>query len=154
MLGGQYFRAGVGSIIRRPDGRILALERADIPGAWQLPQGGLEKGEEPFEAILREIAEETGIPPGSLTLAGQYPEPLAYELPPEDRSNKTGRGQAQYWFLFDYSGPAAIDLPVGGEFGSWRWMSFDELVSKVVSFRRPLYEKLAAYPEWGLVWCR
>jgi len=80
MLGGQYFRAGVGPIIRRPDGRILALERADIPGAWQLPQGGLEKGEEPFEAILREIAEETGIPPGSLTLAGQYPEPLPFPL--------------------------------------------------------------------------
>lgn len=148
---GQYFRAGVGAIIRRPDDRILVLERADIPGAWQLPQGGLEEGEEPFEAILREIAEETGIPPGSLTLVGQYPEPLAYELPPEDRSAKTGRGQVQYWFLFDYSGTAAMALPVGGEFRAWRWAPFDELVSNVVAFRKPLYETLAAYPEWRLV---
>ncbi len=57
----------------------------------------------------------------------------------------------QYWFLFDYSGTAAMALPVGGEFRAWRWASFDELVSNVVAFRKPLYETLAAYPEWRLV---
>ena len=148
---GQYFRAGVGAIIRRTDGRILALERADIPGAWQMPQGGLEEGEEPFDAVLREIEEETSIGPSSLKLVGQFPEPLAYELPPEGRSPKTGRGQVQYWFLFDYTGTATMTLPVSGEFCSWRWVPFDELVSNVVTFRKPLYEKLAAYPKWRLV---
>ena len=57
----QYFRAGAGALIVNADGHVLAIERADIAGAWQLPQGGLDASEEPLRAAYREIAEETGI---------------------------------------------------------------------------------------------
>jgi putative (di)nucleoside polyphosphate hydrolase len=144
--GGQYFRAGAGAIITNQEGFVLALERASIPGAWQLPQGGLEVGEEPLQAVVREIREETGILPAELELIGTYPEPLAYELPPAARSPKTGRGQVQHWFLFKLKGSNdAIRLSRGSEFRAWRWMPFQQLADQVVEFRRPVYRRLAAY---------
>lgn len=139
----QFFRAGVGAVITDGNGRILALERSDIPGAWQMVQGGLEDGEEPLEAVLREIDEETGIPASSVRLLDRYPEPLAYELPVAARSPKTGRGQVQYWFLFQLEGSGStIDPRQGGEFRKWRWMSFQELIALTVSFRVVLYRRL------------
>jgi putative (di)nucleoside polyphosphate hydrolase len=140
----QYFRAGVGAVIVNDRGLVLALERADIPGAWQLPQGGLEDSEEPLDAALREAAEETGISAGELELVDSYPEPLAYELPVRARREKTGRGQVQYWFLFMFRGhDNTIDVKSGGEFTTSRWMPFDTLLSAVVAFRKPVYRKLA-----------
>src|SRR4029079_13769297 len=104
MTPAQYFRAGAGAAIVDSKGLVLALQRADIAGAWQLPQGGLEASEEPLPAALREISEETGIRAQDLTLLAIYPEPLVYELPVSARSEKTGRGQVQYWFLFRFHG--------------------------------------------------
>ena len=63
-VGSRHFRAGVVTVVRRGDGRVLAFERVDAPGEWQLPQGGLEKGEAPVEAAWRELGEETGSRPG------------------------------------------------------------------------------------------
>jgi putative (di)nucleoside polyphosphate hydrolase len=149
MTKGQFFRASVGAIIRGPNDHILALERSDVPGAWQLPQGGLDAGEEPIEAVLREISEETGIGPAQLTLVAQAPELLAYELPLEFRNAKTDRGQVQYWFLCDYDDTTAIRLPEQGEFRAWQWTTFEALLGKVVAFRRPVYTRLAEYAEWS-----
>lgn len=140
----QYFRAGVGAVIFNSKGHILALERADIRGSWQLPQGGLESAEEPKAAVLREVAEETGIMEKDLTLIDSFPEPLVYELPASARNSKTGRGQVQYWFLFKFDGgDNEIDVNTGGEFSGWDWIPFKNLVKSVVGFRRPLYQKLA-----------
>jgi putative (di)nucleoside polyphosphate hydrolase len=142
-LPAQYFRAGVGAVIVNGQGLILALERADIPDAWQLPQGGLDAGEEPLPAARREVAEETGILPGDLQLLASCPEPLAYELPAGMRSARTGRGQVQYWFLFRFHGPdSVIDVGSGGEFRAWRWMEFEALLQAAKKFRRPLYHRL------------
>ncbi len=142
-MSGQYFRAGVGAVIFNHERRVLALERADVPGAWQLPQGGLEESEEPFLAVLREVSEETGISPANLDHLDTYPEPLAYELPAFARSPKTGRGQAQFWFLFRFDGgDDYIDLAAGGEFRAWKWMPFDRLIEATVDFRKPVYRKL------------
>jgi putative (di)nucleoside polyphosphate hydrolase len=139
----QTFRAGVGAIILNEGGKVLALERKDIPGAWQLPQGGLED-ESPLEAVMREIREETGIEPQQLELLSTGPRLLAYELPLEARSKKTGRGQVQYWFLFQFTGPdEAITLGDHKEFRDWKWMSMDRLAAKVVSFKQPVYQELA-----------
>jgi len=139
----QYFRAGVGAVIVNDAGLVLALERADIPAAWQLPQGGLEAGEEPLQAVFREVAEETAIPAGALQLGHASPDLLVYELPPVARSKKTGRGQVQYWFFFRFIGSdAAIDLWSGGEFRSWQWMPFANLLESAVDFRKPLYRRL------------
>jgi putative (di)nucleoside polyphosphate hydrolase len=140
----QYFRAGVGSVIVNDEGLVLALERVDVPGAWQLPQGGLEASEEPFQAVLREVSEETGISESDLELLDSYPEPLVYELPANARSNKTGRGQVQYWFLFRFrGGDNAIDVKSGGEFRAWKWTRFHSLLSLVADFRKPVYRRLA-----------
>jgi putative (di)nucleoside polyphosphate hydrolase len=139
----QSFRAGVGAVILNKDGLVLALERKDIPGAWQFPQGGLKGDEAPLEAINREILEETGIEEYHLELLATAPRWLAYELPEEARTKKIGRGQVLRWYLFRLKGSdEAITLGNRKEFRAWKWMSMAELVSKVVSFRRPVYQEL------------
>ena len=145
-LPAQYFRAGVGAVIIDNKGDVLALERANIRGAWQLPQGGIEIDEEPIRAAIREIAEETGIIEPDLELLDVYPDLLVYELPANDRREKTGRGQVQYWYLFRFHGSDdVIDVKSGREFYAWKWMSFQRLLHVVVDFRKPAYQKLADY---------
>ena len=128
----RYFRAGVGAVIFNPRGQVLLLERADVPGAWQFPQGGLDEGETPVEGARREAEEETGIPASALRLKGRYPDLLAYEL--------------QYWFYFE---TRAVDVPLEtlppGEFRAARWVSFDRAVAGSVAFRAPLYKKLRSF---------
>ena len=140
----QFFRASVGAVIVNTAGEALAFERDGIAGAWQLPQGGLEAGEEPLDAVIREVFEETGIDAGDLALLAEHPRLLSYELPVEMRSRKTGRGQTQRWFLFRYDGnPDAIELPADGEFSAWRWMPLRQLAETTVAFRQEVYRELA-----------
>lgn len=140
----QYFRAGAGALIVNREGLVLALERADVSGAWQLPQGGLEGSEEPLRAALREVAEETGIPENALELVKACPEPLAYELPISSRSDKTGRGQVLYWFLFVFRGSDdLVDVTRSHESRAWRWMAFPRVIEGVAAFRKPMYLRLA-----------
>lgn len=142
-LPAQYFRAGAGAVILNETGLVFATERKGIPGSWQLPQGGLDHGEEPLQAIYRELFEETGIREADLELIQYLPEPLVYELPVDIRKSKTGRGQVQYWFLFRYKGDqSTIDISGGGEAASWQWMPFSSLKNIVAAFRRPLYARL------------
>jgi putative (di)nucleoside polyphosphate hydrolase len=141
---GQTFRAGAGAVILNENGKVLALERKDIPGAWQLPQGGLDEGEIPLEAVIREVHEETGIKPRQLDFLSKASRLLAYELPEEARNRKTGRGQVQYWFLFRFTGQdEAITLGDKKEFRAWKWISMEELASEVVFFKQPIYRELA-----------
>jgi putative (di)nucleoside polyphosphate hydrolase len=142
-IAGQFFRAGVGIVVTDASGRVLALERADRPGAWQFPQGGLEATEEPRDAALRELREETGLSPGDLELVDELDEWLVYELPPADRSPKTGRGQVQRWLKF--AAPAdgdELEYRPGIEARRLRWMPFPELLEGVVDFRRETYERI------------
>jgi putative (di)nucleoside polyphosphate hydrolase len=143
-----YFRAGVGAVIANATGRVLACERADVPGAWQFPQGGLKKNESPAQAVLREVREETGIRKRDLELLDTYPHPLAYELPRAAWSAKTGRGQVLYWFLFRVRDPEVpIDLDSAGEFRAWQWMPFARLTRVCADFRRPAYKQV--YERFG-----
>jgi putative (di)nucleoside polyphosphate hydrolase len=124
-------------------GEVLVIERADIAGAWQLPQGGLDDAEEPLDAAYREIAEETGIEKSDLVLLKACPEPLLYELPPAARSRKTGRGQVLYWFVFHFLGnPQRAGSPTRESRG-WQWMPFSQVITGVASFRKPMYTRLA-----------
>ena len=142
----QTFRAGVGAMIFDRQGRVLVLERRDIPGSWQMPQGGLDLGEESEDGATREVAEETGIGAADLEMIGAVDRLLAYELPAHLRTAKTGRGQVQYWFLFRFTGgDQAITLGDGQEFVAWEWVSVDEAVKRVVDFKQPLYRALADY---------
>jgi putative (di)nucleoside polyphosphate hydrolase len=141
----KYFRAGVGAVVAESRGRVLALERSDYRGAWQFPQGGLEKGETPLEGVHREIAEETGLEPRAMKMVGRYPELLAYELPRKAQSKKTGMGQVQYWFFFLMKkDPDTSPRPPKGEFRAARWVSFGHVVSGAPTFREPVYLKLQA----------
>src|SRR5688500_15927609 len=141
----NVFRANVGCVLVNDDNRVLALERRSITGAWQLPQGGLEEGEAPEAAILREVHEETGLRPEGLEIVSEYPEWIAYELPPDKRNSKVGRGQVQKWFLLRMRGSGEeLDLEASGEqeFARWKWTTFDWILRNVVEFRRPTYIKL------------
>ena len=142
----RYFRAGVGAVIFNPRGQVLLLERANVPGAWQFPQGGLDEGETPVDGARREAEEETGIPASALRLKGRYPGLLAYELPARAQTKRTGLGQVQYWFYFE---TRAVDVPLEklppGEFRAARWTSFARAVADTVAFRAPLYKKLRSF---------
>lgn len=148
----QSFRAGVVMVVRRDDGRILACERSDAPGSWQLPQGGLDAGEEPAAAAHRELAEETGLHDGTVRLVSELPEWIVYEWPSSLEVSKFGknvRGQAQKWFLFglvENSTPSATSEVAeprvdGREFGDWTWMDPHDLVDRVVEWRRDAYRR-------------
>lgn len=142
----QTFRAGVGAMIVNRAGLVLLLERRDIPGSWQMVQGGLDGDETPQEAVLREIEEETGIPAAALERIAAVDRLLAYELPGPARTAKTGRGQVQYWFIFRFVGcDAQITLGDGLEFTAWQWATVEAAAAGVVEFKKPLYRELVEY---------
>jgi putative (di)nucleoside polyphosphate hydrolase len=146
-MGGQHFRAGVVIVVRHPDlRRVLAFERSDAAGSWQLPQGGLDTGEEPIEGAWRELQEETGLTEEHVIARAEYPDWIAYEWPPEvmDVHGKDGkrRGQVQKWFLFDALHADIEPTPDGSEFVAWKWVEPDWLIGHVVAMRRAAYERV------------
>jgi putative (di)nucleoside polyphosphate hydrolase len=139
----KYFRAGVGAVITDGNGRVLALERSDFRGAWQLPQGGLKRGETALQGVVREIEEETGLEARALKLLSRYPELLVYELPAKVQSKRTGMGQVQRWFFFTLKKPHTKRVkPPKGEFRDAQWVSFKRVVAGAPAFRKPVYRKL------------
>ena len=138
----QYFRAGAGAMIIDDQGRVLVIERADIAGAWQMPQGGLEENEDPLDGAYREVAEETGVEKTELEFVKACSELLVYELPPDARSKKTGRGQVLYWFLFRFVGAQQRAQTRNREARAWQWMPFGRVIDGVTSFRKPMYKRL------------
>ncbi len=149
MAESDVFRANAAAVIINSRGQVLALEREDIPGAWQFPQGGVDMGENPLDTIAREIYEEVGINVHEdMELLAEYPVWLAYEYPPHIYKKYGKRGQAQKWFLFrikndDYQFDLANVQTV--EFSSWKWTDIDEVVNQMVEFKRPVYQLVA---EW------
>lgn len=143
----NVFRAGVGAVLINQKGEVLAFERINTKDAWQFPQGGLEIDEKPLDAIYRELTEETSILPKHLKLIDTYPEWLAYELDHDKQSLRTGRGQVQKWFLFEFIGEDQdINIKTQEpEFRSYTWMTMDKLIEKTISFRKPIYSKLKKY---------
>jgi len=136
------YRRGVGVALFNTHGKVFAAERIDTPGAWQMPQGGLDKGEEPWPAALRELKEEIGTAKAERLHETDW---LRYELPEGLVSHVWHgkyRGQEQKWFAARFTGADAdIDLEADKhpEFRAWRWVALDELPDLIVPFKRQLY---------------
>lgn len=137
----RHFRAGVVIVVRRDDGRVLAFERVDSPGQWQLPQGGLEKREDPVDAAWRELGEETGLGVDEVELVGAGDEWIAYEWPADVIGSGDRLGQAQRWFEFRLLDDTTEPIPDGREFSAWRWVDTGWLIEQIVGFRRRAYER-------------
>lgn len=142
------YRRNVGVMLMNGSGLVFVGQRLDNPGpAWQMPQGGLDKGETPREAALRELEEETGVAPSLVDILAETEEWLSYDLPhdvvPKIWKGRY-RGQEQKWLLMRFLGSddqvqIETEHP---EFSQWRWMDPAELVDNIVPFKRDVYARV------------
>jgi putative (di)nucleoside polyphosphate hydrolase len=146
------YRPNVGAVLFNRDGLVFVARRADLPnaegeaGGWQLPQGGIDAGEDPRGAVLRELAEEIGT--DRAEIIGEHPDWLINDLPPHlvgVALKGRYRGQRQRWFALRFTGDdrdIRLDLDPHPEFDAWRWTRLQELPALAVTFKRPIYEIL------------
>ncbi|MBV8061429.1 MAG: RNA pyrophosphohydrolase [Alphaproteobacteria bacterium] len=145
------YRACVGLCIFNDRGEVFIAERTDKSGAWQMPQGGINKHEEPRLAALRELKEEIGT--AAAEILAEAPEKLRYDFP-NYLQYRHGlfrgkyRGQEQTWFALRFTG-SEDDICLSGhdgaeaEFSNWRWATLQEAVDLIVEFKRPVYARMA-----------
>jgi putative (di)nucleoside polyphosphate hydrolase len=144
----HQYRLGVGVMLINLDGKAWVGARIDNPAdAWQMPQGGVDEGEDPWAAALRELQEETGIAPHLVERLAECPERLRYDLPKEWRPKLWGgkwAGQEQDWFLCRFLGrDSDIDIATRHpEFRDWKWVEPERLPKLIVPFKRDLYRRL------------
>ena len=152
------YRPCVGTMVLNRDGRVFVgrriggPEHVDATHLWQMPQGGIDEGEDPWRAALRELHEETNI--RSVDKLGEVPEWLTYDIPRKIAGavwKGRYRGQTQKWFALRFTGDEReIDIahPAGGahepEFAEWRWEPMENVPALVVPFKRPVYERVVA----------
>jgi putative (di)nucleoside polyphosphate hydrolase len=144
------YRPCVGIVLANAQGLIFAGQRIDSDAAaWQMPQGGIEPGETPREAALRELGEETGISADLVRVEAETSDWITYDLPhdivPKIWKGRY-RGQKQRWVLMRFLGSddqidIATDHP---EFSEWVWIGADELVERIVPFKRDVYARVIA----------
>lgn len=153
------YRPCVGAMILSPEGQVFIGRRFDQPGDpegagqwWQMPQGGVDDGEDAAVAVFRELAEETGI--ASVSMITEIGGPYTYDLPDHLIGKVWGgkyRGQRQRWFALRFTGPdSEVNLTPPGhkpEFDQWRWAAASELIDLIVPFKRDVYRAVLADAE-------
>lgn len=142
------YRPCAGVMLVNAEGAVFVGQRRDSETqAWQMPQGGIDPGEDARTAALRELWEETGVPAEMITIEaetqGWIPYDIPHELVPHIWKGRF-RGQEQKWFLFRFHGDDSdvnieTDHP---EFTDWRWLPHDQLVDNIVSFKREVYKRV------------
>lgn len=142
------YRRGVGVMLLNSAGKVFVGARIDnTDEAWQMPQGGIDKGEEPWATALRELEEETGIAPHLVERVATCPERLKYELPDALRGKLwKGKyvGQDQDWYLAHFLGSDS-DVNIHTkhpEFRQWKWVEPRQIPDLIVPFKRDLYRRL------------
>lgn len=139
------YRPCAGIMLVNADGRVFVGQRLDrYSEAWQMPQGGIDDGEDAEAAALRELQEETGVDPSLVTIIAQSDAEHLYDLPDELKGKIWGgkyRGQRQKWFLLRFHGTDAdVDIATEHqEFGDWRWADMNDVEDLIVPFKRELY---------------
>ena len=155
MTDSHRYRRGVGIMLLNDKGQVWVGRRIDnTDEAWQMPQGGMDKGEEPWATALRELEEETGIGSQLVEQLSCHPERLRYDLPEALRGSLWGGkwiGQEQDWFLARFLGTDAdVNIATAHpEFCDWKWIDARQLPDIIVPFKRDLYRALVeAFREW------
>ena len=147
------YRPGVGLMVLSPEGLVFVARRIDMPSeAWQMPQGGIDEGETPEQAAIREFREEVGT--DKVEIIAESERWLSYDLPEELLPRLWGgrfRGQNQKWFLVRFTGTDDdIDIATENpEFLDWKWVELETIPDLIVPFKRRLYEDLVA--EFGAI---
>lgn len=144
------YRPCAGVMLVNRDGLVFVGQRMDSTlEAWQMPQGGIDPGEDAETAALRELGEETGVTPDKVELIATAPQELRYDLP-DDLIGKLWegrwRGQRQRWFLYRFTGEDSdVDIRTAHqEFRAWRWADPADLPAMIVPFKKHLYEQVLA----------
>jgi putative (di)nucleoside polyphosphate hydrolase len=146
----HLYRRGVGVMLLNLDKKVWVGRRIDnTDEAWQMPQGGIDEGEEPWATALREVEEETGIPPYLVERIADCPERLKYDLPPELQGVLWGgkwKGQLQDWYLCRFLGrDSNVNIATKHpEFCDWKWVEPERLPEMIVPFKRDMYRRLLA----------
>lgn len=144
------YRPCVGVMLVNAEGKVFVGQRVDRESdAWQMPQGGVDKGETPHDAALRELWEETGVTADLVNVEAESEQWLPYDLP-HDLVPKLWkgryRGQEQKWFLMRFQGSDdQVNIETEHqEFSHWKWLALSELIDSIVPFKREVYQKLLA----------
>ena len=144
------YRPCAGIMLLNARGEVFVGQRIDTTlEAWQMPQGGIDPGEEAEAAALRELGEETGVTPDKVALIAVAPHDLYYDLPAELIGKVWKgryRGQAQRWFLYRFLGEDSdVNIATAHEeFRAWRWIAPADLPQLIVPFKRELYQQVLA----------
>lgn len=148
MTDDHLYRRGVGVMLINADGHVFVGRRIDNRDeAWQMPQGGIDKGEEPWPAALRELEEETGIRPKLVKQVACHPQQLRYDIPDALASHLWGgkwKGQLQDWYLARFLG-SDEDVNIETkhpEFSHWKWVEPHLLPELIVPFKRDMYRRI------------